>query len=128
MIFKKKLHSNNSESYIVGFMLCHKPESEMKLFSARMERALSSLSFEDLNIDTNCFNKHTRAAPFTPVSGRMVSMWISQVATTKHTEHNSAFLLLKPSAKASNTKPNSWLTKTNATLFSHSSADFSSSY
>jgi hypothetical protein len=100
----------------------------MNVFRASNERALSSVSFADLNIDMKCLSKQTRAAPRIPVSGRMLSMCMSHVAETKHAERNSAYLLFKPSAKASNSRPNSWLTRTNAIFLSQSSAAFSSSH
>lgn len=100
----------------------------MKLLRASRERAFSSVSFADLNMDMKRLSKQTRAAPLIPVSGRTVSMCISQVADRKHDEYNAGFPLLRPSAKASNKIPNSWLTMTNAILLSHASAACSSSY
>lgn len=85
----------------------HIPGSLIKLLSASKQSALFSVSLEDLNIDTNCLSKHTLAAPLIPVSGRMVSMYTSQVADRKHAENKSADLLFRPSAKASNSNPNS---------------------
>lgn len=99
----------------------------MKLLRARTERTLSSLFFAVLKVDTKRFSKQTRAAPRIPVSGRTLSMWISHVADTKHAKHNSLRPLSKPSDKASNSRPNSWLTKADATFLSQSSAALSSS-
>lgn len=104
------------------------PGSWMKLPNANKERALSSVSLADLNIDMKRLIKHRRAAPRIPVSGRTLSRCTSHVADTKHAEHNSAILLFRPSAKASKSRPNSWLDKTNAIFLSHLSAAFSSSF
>lgn len=79
----------------------------MKLLRANKERVLSSMSFEDLNVDIKCLSRQTRAAPLIPVSGITPSMYTSHVAATKQVEHSSADLLFSPSAKASKTKPNS---------------------
>lgn len=106
---------------------CYLPASWMKLFRTSIERALSSTSFADLNICRNRLSRQTRAAPRIPVSGRMPSMCVSHAADTKHAEHKSAHLLFKPSAKASKSRPNSWLTRAYATFLSQSSAAFSSS-
>lgn len=99
----------------------------MKLLKARRERALSSVSLEDLNIDMKCFSKQTRAAPRTPVSGSTLSMSTSHVADMKHFEHSSAFVLFSPSDKASKSRPNSCDTKTDAIFLSQLSAAFFSS-
>lgn len=99
----------------------------MKLLNASMERAFSSVSLDELSTDMKCFSKQTRAAPRIPVSGRTLNMCTSHVADTKDAEDNSSCLLFKPSAKASKSRPNSWLTRTDAIFLSQLSAAFSSS-
>jgi len=103
------------------------PEKWRKLLRASIERILCSISLAEFNLFTNGFSRQTRAAPCIPVSGRMVSMYMSHVADIKHAERSSGILLFMPSAKASKSIPNSWLTRTDAIFLSQSSAALSSS-